>query len=148
LGPFYGETPETYFGHHIMMHHAENNLIDDLSCTMNYQRDRFIDFMKYFWLFFFFGMSDLGYYFKRKNRWKFLRKIMFGEIGFFALCILLWQVNWQATLTVFLVAILYCPFWHDGGQLGATCFLARPYSGQLLRQQLDLHQCYLQQNLF
>jgi fatty acid desaturase len=106
LGPFYGETPETYFGHHIMMHHAEGNLIDDLSCTMNYQRDSFIDFMKYFLLFFFFGMSDLGYYFKRKNRNKFIRKILMGEVGFFVMCIILWQFNWQATLTVFLLPFL------------------------------------------
>lgn len=126
LGPFYGETPETYFGHHIMMHHAENNLIDDLSCTMNYQRDRFIDFMKYFWLFFFFGMSDLGYYFKRKNRWKFLRKIMFGEIGFFALCILLWQVNWQATLTVFLLPFFIARFGMMAGNWAQHAFLHAP----------------------
>src|SRR5688572_29337357 len=58
LGPFYGESPETYFGHHVMMHHSENNQIDDLSCTMNYQRDSFIDFLKYFSLFFFFAFID------------------------------------------------------------------------------------------
>lgn len=123
LGPFYGETPETYFGHHIMMHHAEGNLIDDLSCTMNYQRDSFIDFMKYFLLFFFFGMSDLGYYFKRKNRYKFIRKILMGEIGFFVMCIILWHFNWQATLTVFLLPFLIARFGMMAGNWGQHAFI-------------------------
>ena len=34
LGPFFGESPETYFAHHVGMHHPENNLEDDLSSTM------------------------------------------------------------------------------------------------------------------
>jgi hypothetical protein len=34
LGPFFGQTPETYFAHHIGMHHPENNLEADLSTTM------------------------------------------------------------------------------------------------------------------
>lgn len=29
LAPFFGHTPETYYSHHIGMHHAENNLEDD-----------------------------------------------------------------------------------------------------------------------
>ena len=123
LGPFYGETPETYFGHHIMMHHAEGNLIDDLSCTMNYQRDSIIDFMKYFLLFFFFGMTDLGYYFKRKNRYKFLRKIILGEAGFFVMCIILWQFNWQATLTVFLLPFLIARFGMMAGNWAQHAFI-------------------------
>lgn len=123
LGPFYGETPETYFGHHIMMHHAENNLIDDLSCTMNYRRDSFIDFLKYFFLFFFFGMSDLSYYFKRKNRIKFIRKILLGEIGFIVLCIVLWQFNWQATLTVFILPFIIARFGMMAGNWAQHAFI-------------------------
>lgn len=123
LGPFYGETPETYFGHHIMMHHAENNLIDDLSCTMNYQRDRFVDFLKYFFMFFFFGMADLGFYFKRKNRWKFIRRILMGEVGFIAMCIVLWQFNWQATLFVFVLPLLISRFGMMAGNWGQHAFI-------------------------
>lgn len=123
LGPFYGETPETYFGHHIMMHHAENNLIDDLSCTMNYQRDRFIDFMKYFFMFFFFGMADLSFYFQRKNRKKFIRKILMGEIGFIAMCIILWQYNWQATLMVFILPFVISRFGMMAGNWAQHAFI-------------------------
>lgn len=123
LGPFYGETPETYFGHHIMMHHAENNLIDDLSCTMNYQRDSFIGFMKYFLLFFFFGMGDLTYYFKRKNRAKFIRKILLGEVGFILVCIALCQYNWQATLTVFILPFVAARFGMMAGNWAQHAFI-------------------------
>ena len=39
IAPFFGHSPETYYTHHIGMHHAENNLEDDESSTMPYQRD-------------------------------------------------------------------------------------------------------------
>jgi len=123
LGPFYGETPETYFGHHIMMHHAENNLIDDLSCTMNYQRDSFIDFMKYFFMFFFFGMADLNYYFHRKNRWKLIRKVVMGELGFIAMCVALCFINWQATLFVFILPFVIARFGMMAGNWGQHAFI-------------------------
>ncbi len=123
MGPFYGETPETYFGHHVMMHHAENNLIDDLSCTMNYQRDNMLDFLRYFFLFFFFGMSDLSYYFKRTNRLKFIRKILMGEIGFIVMCIILWQYNWQATLTVFILPFIIARFGMMAGNWAQHAFI-------------------------
>ena len=32
--PFFGHTPETYFVHHIGMHHVENNMPDDASSTL------------------------------------------------------------------------------------------------------------------
>jgi fatty acid desaturase len=135
LGPFYGETPETYFSHHIIMHHAENNLINDLSCTLNYQRDRFIDFIKYFLIFFVLGMVDLTYYLKRKNRWKFIRKVVLGEIGFFIICGILWQFNWAATLTVFVLPFFIARFgmmagnWAQHGFIGTDP--ASPYTNSI-----------------
>ncbi|MEK7224187.1 MAG: fatty acid desaturase, partial [Bacteroidota bacterium] len=35
--PFFGHTPETYFAHHMGMHHVENNMDDDASSTLPYQ---------------------------------------------------------------------------------------------------------------
>jgi len=43
LAPFYGQSPSTYFAHHIAMHHVEDNFPEDLSSTMRYRRDRFLD---------------------------------------------------------------------------------------------------------
>src|SRR5262245_31443756 len=37
LCPFFGQSPNTYFAHHLGMHHAEENLPDDLSSTMRFQ---------------------------------------------------------------------------------------------------------------
>lgn len=141
LGPFYGETPETYFGHHVMMHHAENNLVDDLSCTMNYQRDSFIDFLKYFFLFFFFGMSDLTYYFKRKNRGKFIRKILLGEIGFIIMCIVLWQFNWQATLTVFILPFIAARFGMMAGNWAQHAFIDSTDPGNSYKNSITCINC-------
>ncbi|HXN33227.1 MAG TPA: fatty acid desaturase, partial [Polyangiaceae bacterium] len=59
LGPFFGESPEAYFTHHVGMHHPENNLDDDISTTLPYRRDRLTDFLRYFGRFFFFGFFDL-----------------------------------------------------------------------------------------
>lgn len=148
LGPFYGETPETYFGHHIMMHHAENNLIDDLSCTMNYQRDSFIDYMKYFLLFFFFGMSDLTYYFKRKNRWKFLRKIVLGEVGFIVMCIVLWQFNWQATLTVFILPFVIARFGMMAGNWAQHAFIDASTPANSYRNSITCINCTYNRTCF
>src|SRR5215471_16618815 len=38
VGPFFGQTPGTYFSHHLGMHHREENLGADLSSTMRYRR--------------------------------------------------------------------------------------------------------------
>jgi hypothetical protein len=59
LGPLFGESPETYFAHHIGMHHIEENLEDDLSSTMPYQRDSFLGWLKYFLEFFFAVIVEL-----------------------------------------------------------------------------------------
>ncbi len=123
IGPFYGETPETYFGHHIVMHHSENNLSEDLSCTMNYKRDSIKGFSTYFLLFLFAGMTDLGYYFKRKERWAFLRKIMLGEIGFLVMCMALWQINAPATITVFIIPFFVARFGMMAGNWAQHAFI-------------------------
>ena len=47
MGPFFGQTPYTYYSHHMGIHHPENNLYDDLSSTMKYQRDKFGHFLLY-----------------------------------------------------------------------------------------------------
>ena len=35
LTPFFGHTPETYYSHHIGIHHPENNLEDNESSTIH-----------------------------------------------------------------------------------------------------------------
>lgn len=103
MGPFFGQTPETYYSHHIWMHHPENNLEEDESTTMPYQRDKFSDFLKYYLDFFFLGMPQLVGYFKKKNRSNLIVKCLTGEFAFILLCIGLSFVNFPATLVVFIL---------------------------------------------
>lgn len=103
IAPFFGHSPETYYTHHIGMHHAENNLEDDESTTMPYQRDSFRGWLHYFGKFLFTGIYHLGAYFFRKNRKRLLYRSVRGELLFMLFCAALCFVNWQATLVVFII---------------------------------------------
>lgn len=102
LGPFFGESPETYYAHHIGMHHPENNLADDLSSTMKYDRASFLGFLHYFGRFIIFGMIELPRYFYLRNRMRLLRKTLFWELSYYVFCGTLAYFNWQAALVVFI----------------------------------------------
>lgn len=106
VGPFFGQTPETYASHHLGMHHRENNLEDDLSSTMHYQRDSFKDWFRYFGNFFLFGATSLAQYFKERNLYSIRKKVIRGEIVFIVLCIALMFVNPAATFMVFILPFL------------------------------------------
>jgi fatty acid desaturase len=106
LCPFMGQSPDTYFSHHIGMHHAENNMELDYSSTMPYQRDSFVDFMKYFTRFLFIGMFDLAKYFKTSNKPKFWRQAIVGELTFLSACFALSFVSLKATIVVFIFPIV------------------------------------------
>jgi len=103
LGPLFGQTPETYYSHHIGMHHPENNMPDDDSCTMFYQRDSLRGFGMYLGSFFFVGIFNLANYFIKKKRRKLLIRSVRGELVFILGCIALCFVNWPATLVVFIL---------------------------------------------
>jgi fatty acid desaturase len=123
LGPFFGESPETYFGHHVGMHHAENNLEGDLSSTMHYQRDSALDFLRYFLRFFFFGLVELTLYFARKKRRALMVRVVAGEILFYAAVATLFFFAWRATLFVFLVPFLVTRFAMMAGNWGQHAFI-------------------------
>lgn len=110
LGLFYGQTPYTYFAHHIGMHHAEGNLPNDLSTTMPYRGDSRWDFAKYAGRFFFLGTVDLARYMVRRKQHKLLRMVILGELGWLAGVIAL--AAWQPgpTLFVFVLPVLILRF--------------------------------------
>lgn len=123
VAPFFGQTPETYFSHHIGMHHPENNLPEDESTTMPYQRDRFGDFMRYFGDFFFLGMVRLTGYFIRKKRKKLMRRSITGELLFIAGCVGLSFINFPATFMVFILPFLISRFVMMVGNWGQHAFI-------------------------
>ncbi|MFD1000898.1 fatty acid desaturase family protein [Ohtaekwangia kribbensis] len=106
ISPFFGQTPETYASHHLAMHHRENNLEEDLSSTMHYQRDSFRHFLLYFSRFFFTVIPTLAWYFNERSQLKLRNRVIRGELAFFGMCALLCIISWQATVMVFLLPLL------------------------------------------
>ena len=127
IGPFLGETPEAYFAHHMGMHHAEGNMPEDHSSTMKYQRDSFIDFLKYYFSFLIVGTYQLATYLKKKNRTKVLANFLKGELGFWLFCVVLMFFNWQATLCVFVIPVIVVRFFMMAGNSGQRTFIDREH---------------------
>jgi fatty acid desaturase len=131
LGVFFGQTPETYFHHHIAMHHAENNLEDDLSSTMRYRRDSVRAFLRYLTHFFFLGVLSLTYYFKKKNRDKFAWRVMAGECLYIAVMVALALYNLKATLFVFIVPLVFSRFSMMAGNWAQHAFIDEKQPGNI-----------------
>lgn len=110
LCPFMGQSPDTYFSHHIGMHHAENNLEHDLSSTMKYQRDSFSDFMRYFTKFLFVGVIELVEYLKNTKKNLLRRRAIKGEIFFLFLAFGLLFFNFRASMVVFVLPMIIVRF--------------------------------------
>lgn len=123
IGPFFGETPESYFAHHIGMHHPENNLKEDLSSTLKYQRDSFIDFMKYYFTFMIFTVRDLASYLNSKGRKKIMKRFLVGETSWYVMVIILLFVNWQAALVVFVIPMVFTRLMMMAGNWAQHAFI-------------------------
>lgn len=108
--PFFGHTPETYFGHHIIMHHVENNMEDDASSTLRFRRDSPTDFLKYLGRFMAMGIVDtFNYLFARKKKKIYIRFTM-GEFTWLVFCAAMCFVNFKATMMIFIVPVIYGRF--------------------------------------
>ena len=125
LGPFFGHTPGTYYVHHIGMHHPENNLTDDLSTTMPYQRDSFKDFMRYFGRFFVAVVPELALYMWRRRRIRLFRNLLIGEISFVIFIVVMMLIDWQATLVVFIAPTIIARFAMMAGNWAQHAFIDR-----------------------
>jgi len=128
LGPLFGESPETYFAHHMGMHHVEENLEEDLSSTMTYQRDSFASWLRYSVRFFFGSDINLIIYLAKKGRRKLLSRVISGEVAYALLVAVACIINWQATIVVFIVPFIACRIAMIAGNWGQHAFIdaARP----------------------
>jgi fatty acid desaturase len=106
LAPFMGQTPETYFAHHMGMHHVEENLPGDLSSTMRFQRDRLGHWLRYYGRFVTWGFVDLTRYLARAGRGRLLRRVLLGTLLYWSVVIVLLVLNPRATLVVFVGPLL------------------------------------------
>ncbi len=123
LGPFFGESPETYFAHHVGMHHPENNLEDDLSSTLPYRRDSLVDFLRYFSSFFFGGIVALMRYFSQRGRRALMFRCLIGEVFFLVGVVALAFLSWRATLVVFALPFVVTRFAMMAGNWGQHAFI-------------------------
>jgi fatty acid desaturase len=106
LGPFYGQTPNTYFAHHMGMHHREENLPDDLSSTMRFTRNRISHWLRYYLRFLLIGLPELMLYFYKRKNWKLFRRVLLGEGVYWSIVgIGLW-FRPEATLAVLIVPLV------------------------------------------
>lgn len=108
--PFFGHTPETYFAHHIAMHHVENNQEEDASSTLHYRRDSPVDFLKYLFRFLIAGFVETFIYFFQRKRKKLYMRLSVGEFSYIVFCILMSFVNFKATFMILVVPIIYGRF--------------------------------------
>jgi fatty acid desaturase len=124
LGPFFGESPETYFAHHVGMHHPENNLEDDLSSTLSYRRDSLVEFARYFSRFFFLGIFQVTRYFARRRRRSLMVRCLLGETSFVAgVAVLFLCFDWRAAFVVFVVPLIITRFGMMAGNWGQHAFV-------------------------
>lgn len=123
LGPFFGETPDTYFAHHVGMHHPENNMDEDLSSTLPYRRDSVRGFARYFTRFFFAVIFELPSYFVRKKRRSLAWRSVVGEVLFHGMLVGLAFVDWRSMLVVFALPFVATRFLMMCGNWGQHAFV-------------------------
>jgi fatty acid desaturase len=107
LCPFFGQTPGTFYVHHMGMHHIDDNLPDDLSSTMRYQRDNAFDFLRYYLRFACLVPFELAAYLHRKGNTKYLRRFLVGELAYQVVVVAAGFWNLRATLVVFVFPLVF-----------------------------------------
>jgi hypothetical protein len=106
IDPLMGYTWNSYYYHHVKMHHVEGNGPRDLNSTMWYDRDSIADFARYVGRFFFLISLELPLYFFRKGQYSTSFKTAFWEFSNFLVIALLFRYcHAQATLCVFLLPL-------------------------------------------
>ncbi|MFT4627375.1 MAG: fatty acid desaturase [Myxococcota bacterium] len=123
LGPFMGHTPTSFAAHHMWMHHAENNMFADHSCTLPYKRDSLPHFLHYFLRFFLLGQPHLIRYLTLRGRNRIALRFLLGELSWFVLVgVALW-LNWAAALVVFVLPLLFMRFLLMAGNWAQHAFV-------------------------
>lgn len=78
-GPLMGHTWDSYYYHHVKMHHVEGNGPKDLSTTIFYQRDEITEFLKYLGSFLVITWIQLPIYFWRNKKYALAAKSLVSE---------------------------------------------------------------------
>ncbi len=119
---FYG-MPTGYREHHTGMHHVEDNMGEDLSSTIRYQRDSFAHFLVYLARFFFLSVFELPRYLHRRRRFKLARRALAGELGQYALVAGSLLIDWRFGLAAFALPWATCRIMMMVGNWGQHAFI-------------------------
>lgn len=102
-GPLMGHTWDSYFYHHVKMHHVEGNGPEDLSSTIYYQRDEPLEFLKYLGRFLIYTWIQLPIYFFRNKKYVLATKSLISECS--SMC-LMYFLAWLSIRPTTFVLIL------------------------------------------
>jgi len=122
VGPFVGMSPDTYFVHHMQMHHVDDNLPDDLSSTMKWQRDNFFHFIQYY-LAALFGWFSFSKYLLDRGKKRMLKRFWIGEAFYIIATIGLLYLNWRPALMLFAIPFVFTRFMLMAGNWGQHAFI-------------------------
>ena len=123
IGPVMGQPPGGYFCHHLGMHHPENNLEDDLSSTMPYERRSFLHFLRYWAIFMVTVTVGLPRYLFAHGRPKLGYKAFAGELVFFSGGAIGLAFAPRPTLVVFVIPFIASRFLMMWGNWGQHAFI-------------------------
>ncbi len=129
---FFFGVPMGFWEHHIGMHHVEDNMPEDLSCTLRYRRDSFWHFLHYFGRFFFLASFELPLYLATHKRAKLARSAVLGEVAQWSIVIgSLALLDWRFGLTAFVLPCVLSRFSMMAGNWGQHAFIntAKPNGG-------------------
>lgn len=112
-----------YHIHHLMMHHHENNSKLDITQTEIFQRDSFIDYLKYYVKFKFGMLFYLPYYaFVRKYYFYGINHVVSNSVLFY-IFYLSWNFNKLATFWVFIYPALLMSILLSFGNWSQHCLV-------------------------
>lgn len=123
IGPFLGHTPNSFYVHHMGMHHPENNLGEDLSSTLAYRRDSLGHFVHYWARFFFVGQVHLVRYLWHRRRTRLVKRFVRGEVAWFSTMALLTWLAPGPTFVVFLMPFLVVRYLMMAGNWSQHAFV-------------------------
>lgn len=120
---FFFGIPTGYREHHIGMHHAEDNMLHDLSSTLRFQRDSFLHFLAYFGRFFFFAALELPNYLAKNKKKGMARRALLGELGHYAVIAGGIAIDWRFGVVAFLIPWATVRFMMMVGNWGQHAFI-------------------------
>lgn len=122
-GPLMGHTWNSYYFHHVKMHHVEGNGPQDLSSTIYYQRDEPLEFLRYFARFLAFTWLELPIYFFRNNKYDLSAKSLISECSSMGFIYLMAKLNMRPTVFVLILPFFIMRLGMMVGNFGQHCLV-------------------------